>query len=186
MLRWIAPVVAFTTGLLCSSGGAMAAESAPTGIRQSVRVTPEFDEPWLQQGVCRSATFRELVANLTRSDVIVYVQPRFLSSQSLAGGLQFVSVTPTARILRIVINLKVLGTDRSGAIATLGHELRHALEVSNAPEIRSVETFNEYYRRHQVDADRYDTAAARHTERYIRAELFRSSEASCPAGRQPA
>jgi len=180
MRRWIVPAVAFATGLFCGSGAAMAAGSVPT-IGQSVRVPPEFHEPWLQQGMCRSATFRELIATLTRSDVIVYVQPRFLSTQSIAGGLQFVSVTSTARILRVVINLKSLGTDRSGAIAMLGHELRHALEVSSAPEIRSVATFNEYYRKHQTDPDRSDTAAARHTERDIRAELFRSSGASCSA-----
>ncbi len=180
MLRWIAAAAAFTIGLLGSSGSdAIAAEPVPTALGSSVRVTREFDGPWLRQGICRSATFRELVANLASTDIIVYVQPRFLSTQTVAGGLQFVSVTPTARILRVVINLHVIGTDHSGAIAMLGHELRHALEVADAPQVRSVAAFNEHYRRHQADTDRYDTAAARRTEREVRSELFRSSDRSC-------
>jgi hypothetical protein len=128
----------------------------------------------LEEGLCSSATFRSLVATLKRSDLIVYVSVKRLSSRRLAGGLQFVAATATSRILRAVIGLTV---DRTERLALLGHELQHAVELAGAPNIRSSTAFADYYRLHGVPGatqHAYETEAAHSTAERIRREAAES------------
>jgi hypothetical protein len=178
MTRLFGAAVGIAVALLYAAP-CTASESAPNASDSPVRIAPEFDELWLQPGICRSNTFRELVSDLSRSDVLVFVQPALLSAPGVGGVLRFVSATSTHRILVVLINLKTLGSNRLGAIAILAHELRHALEVADAPEIRSIDAFNAYYRRHDNGYGTSDTRAARETGRTVRAELFRSSDDDC-------
>jgi hypothetical protein len=58
-------------------------------------------------------------------------------------------------------------------VALLGHELQHAAEVADAPDVQTVHDFGEFYRRVGLPtgAGRYDSAAAQSAGRAVRAEL---------------
>jgi hypothetical protein len=106
-----------------------------------VRPTGPQAEDLLREGRQLSATFAALIEALEQSDLIVYVH---------AGGapgishLRFACATPRARFVRITIN----GLDaESIRIAALAHELRHAVEVAGAPEVRDDETLRAFYER---------------------------------------
>ena len=150
-------------------------------VYPAVRLSPNYHERWFEPGVCRSATFRSLVAELAASDVIVYVVPRFQGTRRVAGDLQFVTGSAAARILRVTINLRAVGHNPDVAIAMLGHELRHAVEVAQAPHVRSSEAFADFYREHGTETEWgvFDTSAARNSERDVREELLRSPRTSC-------
>jgi hypothetical protein len=126
----------------------------------------------LVQGQHRSATVRALVTQLERLDVIVYVEMQPSLRKRLAGMLTWVTATKQHRYVRIALNPE-LATDM--AIATLGHELQHALEVATAPEIVSEQTLANFYRSHgegstsQVNG--WDTPAARLAGDEVRREL---------------
>lgn len=139
-----------------------------------LRPASSFEAGLIEEGLCRSATLRSLVATLGTSDLIVYVNVRRLSSRGLAGGLQFVAATATSRVLRVLIGLTV---DRTARIALLGHELQHAVEVADAPDIRSGTAFDHYYRAHGVPGatqHAYETETARLAEARIRGEVAES------------
>jgi hypothetical protein len=60
-------------------------------------------------------------------------------------------------------------------IATLGHELQHALEIAREPSIVSTDTLIHYYAKHglsmKVHDNGWDTLAARQTGDDVRREL---------------
>jgi len=146
----------------------------PFATAARLRPASSFEAAMLDEGLCRSATFRSLVATLKTSDLIVYVNVKRLSPGNLAGGLQFVAATATTRIMRVVIGLTV---DRIARIAVLGHELQHAVEVAGSPDIRSSTAFADFYRSHGVRGatqHAYETEAARSTEERIRREAAES------------
>jgi hypothetical protein len=149
-----------------------------------LRAASSFEAGLIEEGLCRSATVRSLVATLKTSDLIVYVNVKRLSSRGLAGGLQFVVATTTSRVLRVVIGLTV---NRTARIALLGHELQHAVEVAGAPDIRSAQALDDFYRSHGVPGatqHAYETETARLTEERIRREAADSLTA-CGARHPP-
>lgn len=82
----------------------------------------------------RSATFRSLVRTIEKTDGIVYVErgrcghsvPACLCLSVVSGG--------GYRLLRILVD----GTaDIVSLIATIGHELRHAIELLTDPAVRA-------------------------------------------------
>lgn len=109
-----------------------------------VRIT----EPWLRQlftaGLSSSPTFRWLVERLEQSDVVAYLQTDVHGSAGVAGRLTFLSVVAGTRY--VVIRLTPL---RSAVqqLAMIAHELQHAVEVAERPEIVDPESmFREYMR----------------------------------------
>jgi hypothetical protein len=124
-----------------------------------------FDDPLISaamaRGESRSPTFRRLVERLTASDVIAYVERR-PPTGSAGGFTQFVSSTPYARYVRIVLDVDKVN---DGMVGLLGHELRHALEVADAPSVVDQDTYAALYRaigKASCDAPRwcFDTTAA--------------------------
>jgi hypothetical protein len=94
------------------------------------------------RGTARSPTFRGLVERLSASDVVVYIERRHVTGSG-SGFNQFVSSTPQARYVRIVLDV----TDANdGVVGLLGHELRHALEVADAPSVVDQDTYAALYR----------------------------------------
>ena len=81
----------------------------------------------------RSATFRSLVDTINASDSIVFVEPG-----KCGHGVRacFVSVTAvdSHRYMRVVVDTRKVDWDLMGSI---GHELRHTIEVIDRPTIRS-------------------------------------------------
>src|SRR4029453_14796893 len=97
----------------------------------------------LGEGVRRSATVAELVAELQRHDVIVYVELDLLKDRA-RGATTLFTAPPLSRMLRVVISWRLGPRER---IEVLGHELHHALEIARAAEIVDGPTFRRFYRR---------------------------------------
>lgn len=126
----------------------------------------------VQAGREQSPSFSALVDRLAATDVVVYVKCALLRPH-LDGELTFLSAVAGFRyvVVRIAPHLT---TPRK--IAILGHELQHALEIAERPEIvdsatlaRAYEQFG-FTRRAGSRMD-FDTAAAIGTGRTIWREV---------------
>jgi hypothetical protein len=141
-------------------------------IEYHVRATDPLVRAWLAGGIAASATLRDVVSQLVASDIIVHVQLVDRISGGASGQLYFVTATPSVRYLRAEI---VRGASRTDTIALIAHELQHAAEVAGAARVRDSVSLGTFYRGmhdNAVDANRYDSAAARHTETAVRREVI--------------
>lgn len=142
---------------------------------QRVRATDGVVLQRLHDGYRRSATFRQVVLALERSNVIVYVVPGFCEVGRVAGCLlRFVRVAGSDRYLRIVVS-RALSEDR--LIAVVGHELQHAREVAAAASVTDSKTMLALFRQtgfrecRGVIGECYETRVAIATEDAILKEL---------------
>jgi hypothetical protein len=95
----------------------------------------QADQRWLlEKGARESPTLANLADELCRTDVIVYVRVELTMPNSLAGSCGLVTSAPTRRYLVIRLNNKI--TFVMDRIATLSHELEHALQIGRAPWVR--------------------------------------------------
>ena len=85
----------------------------------------------LRAGVARSATFRAIVETLEGSDLIIYIEARPIR---LPGQFQFLAASPGCRHVRVSVRTPGLDTEQ---VAWLGHELWHAVELAEAPDVRN-------------------------------------------------
>jgi hypothetical protein len=99
---------------------------------------------FVAEGQRRSQTIRALVARLEQSDLIVYIRARQFTSPLTTGHMQFVGATPGRRYVMIEI---ACGESWNIQLATLGHELRHAVELGEVPWVRSAEDVEAHYAR---------------------------------------
>ena len=86
----------------------------------------------IERGLRQSPSFRELVERLQRSDVVVYVDEDYFQSKALAGQLSFLTRAGGYRYVRVRLQWR---SHDSQQIATLAHELQHALEIAGRPDI---------------------------------------------------
>jgi hypothetical protein len=136
-----------------------------------VRTTDPSVARLLRRGVSRSGTFAGLISHLNASDVIVYIEVVPTLPATLAGRLLLMPMSNHQRYLRIQMALKTTPND---LIATIGHELRHAIEVADSPDVRSDADLERLYERIGVrshNAHCYETTAAQTTARVVRREL---------------
>ena len=165
-------VLVFAT---CVPAGAIIAEPASHG--PTLRPMDAQLRGAVQAGREQSPTFRALVDRLAATDVVVYVKcawlrPRVdgeLTFLTAAGGLRYV-------IVRVAPHL---ATQRK--IAILGHELQHALEIAERPEIVDSTTLALAYEqfgftRRAPSRVEFDTAAAIATGNTIWREVTSQSE----------
>lgn len=165
-------LVSLAIGARCQAQAPTRSQDIPPADPTSrLRPASAVEASVIEDGLCRSATFRSLIAALETSDVIVYVSMSLLPDRRLNGGLQFIGATTTDRILRVMLRFPL---ERYARMAMLGHELQHAIEVAGAPEIRSQKSFEDYYRRNGMPGateSGYETDAARRTEVRVREEV---------------
>jgi hypothetical protein len=135
-----------------------------------VRPTGALGRELIETGMARSATFRRLVHRIEASDVIVYVQLEPGLPTGIGGLLEFMGVGGDVRFLRITLGRQL---HRPILVALLGHELQHAVEVADAPGVRSATQLEALYRSigHPVGSHRYDSVAARSAGQTVRDEL---------------
>jgi hypothetical protein len=147
-----------------------AAIATPTGGPR-IRPNDVRSANLLLQGLQRSATLRRLVDDLADGDLIVYIEMQPRLRARLAGTLTWITATPKFRYVRVSWNPEI-GTE--AAIATLGHELQHALEVAREASIVSASTLEAFYREHGIDMrshNGWDTLAARDRGDAVRRDL---------------
>ena len=139
--------------------------------QRHVRTTDPAVRRLLRLGLQRSATFKALMTYLNASDVIVYIQAATDMPRSLSGRLLMLPSPDGQRYLRIQIAPSGTPND---LIAVIGHELRHAVEVADAPEVHDDAGLLKLYERigeHSHGEHRYDTRAAKTTGNQVRKEL---------------
>ena len=110
------------------------------------RVRPADDRSAtvLRRGLLGSQTLRALVERVENSDVVVYIEMRPGMPPDQAGGVAFVSAAGRFRYLRIRLNPALSGQELA---ATLGHELRHVVEIVDDPDVRDERSMSAMYAR---------------------------------------
>jgi hypothetical protein len=132
------------------------------------------------EGRDRSATFRSLLEGLNVSGWIVFVQEGACRLPRVRGCLlHSVGMFDGRRYLRIVLSGPPASRDET--IATIGHELQHAVEVVDDPSITKASDISDLYRRigyvsmKTASGQLYETRSAVRTGVAIREELRRES-----------
>ena len=140
---------------------------APT---RRVRTTDHSVRKLLKRGYRQSSAFRAMVTRLQRSDVYVYVEEVPRLPGALEGRTMILPAAHGHRYVRIQIALRGSTED---AIALLGHELQHAVEIADAVEVTDEKGMEALYVRIGIrgGAHIYDTLAAQEMGRRVRREL---------------
>jgi hypothetical protein len=130
----------------------------------------------IRQGYDRSATFRRLVDTLQHSNVIVFVQPGSCVGGRVRSCLVAVAGSDHDRHIRI--RLDPQHTIKNGLIAAIAHELQHAVEVAESPDVVDRASLAALYRRIAIGrcgrglSEECETARALTTERTVYLELY--------------
>jgi hypothetical protein len=126
----------------------------------------------LLEGVQRSRTFRALLDELEDGDLIVYVEAQPGLDRIVAGQVTWMAAAGRARYIRISVNPTL--TTRV-LVATLGHELQHAVEIAREPSIVDPSSLDRHYAAHGIDApphlEGWDTQQARVIGEAVRREI---------------
>jgi hypothetical protein len=155
---------------------AAAAHAQPPSRMPSPHIRPESQDAHrlLDELIARSPTAEGLVDHLEQSNVIVYVRFRWFATDAINGHIGLASSDPHHRYL--IIELACRRT-RLQQLETLGHELRHAVEIADATSVTNAAALSQLYRRigqpvSGVGAlEAYETTAAADTGRQVRSEL---------------
>ena len=128
-------------------------------------------------GHARSMAFRDLVDEIQRSNAIVVVQLGLCANGRIRSCVANVEGTLERRHIRIKVNTR---TTDDRLIATIAHELQHAVEILREPDVIDVASTLDLYRRIGTRdcrigwTDRCETEAALQVEARVNEELFGS------------
>jgi hypothetical protein len=101
-----------------------------------VRTTDQYIRDLLREGYRDSPTLCRLVKEIQQSDGIVYIEQGGCGASLSHGCLMHqVVASRSTRFLRIHVNVR--DEPRLELIARLAHELQHAREVLDVPDVRS-------------------------------------------------
>jgi len=156
---------------LGAAGTPLTADAVLDAPTRHVRSTTRAMARLLRSGYEHSPTFAALIARLQASDVYVYVEEVPRLPGALEGRLLILPPAHGVRYVRIQIALR---GELNDSIAVLGHELRHAVEVADAPDVVDVNGLAALYRRIGIDRgnNEYDTLDAQETGRRVLKELI--------------
>jgi hypothetical protein len=158
------------------------ATNSPAAETHRIRTTDPMLRDLLAQTAAKSPAMAALQQRLRRSDVVLYVHcdDSLLGLGKLRGETTILSATPDNRFLKSRIKCRVL---ESSLMLVLAHELRHAVEIADAPEVVDAESLLAFYARigREIQTTscctrRFETAAALQTEDVVRRELGQPSE----------
>lgn len=144
------------------------------GLFTRVRSTQRFIIALIREGYSRSSGFRELVDVIKESNVIVFVQPAFCAGGRIRSCLVSVNGSTRQRHIRIIVDPH---TTHDRLIATVAHELQHAVEIAEHPDIIDGSSALAFYRRialgrcHDGLSEECETTRALATERRVLEEL---------------
>lgn len=152
-----------------------AAPVSPSAVLESptrhVRTTFPYAQALLRDGFQRSPTFARLLVRLERSDVIVYIESQVPMPPGIDGRLVMLSTAHGMRYVLIQMGMRI--DSLPDAIALLGHELEHANEIADAPDVIDMNGFVALYEQIGVKngSHQYETKMAQEAGRQIRREL---------------
>jgi hypothetical protein len=159
---------------------AVAAEaSTQTADTARVRSTDPVLSALIREGAERSATFEGLVDAIGRSHGIVYVEFGYCARARLSGCvLPYLASSNGDRYLRVLITPDGNRRSRDQLLGLIAHELRHANEILEHPEVVDVKTMEALYKRigtpETGGLSGYETSAARAAGEAVMRELQRS------------
>lgn len=143
---------------------------APTHVRTH---SPELASV-IRQAAERSTTFRSLVDAIDASDGIVYVEPGDCG-RGVRACLVTVTAAGPARILQVRVDPRKADWDLMGSI---GHELRHVVEVLGSPAVTSTAAMFFFYEREGRRVSHgFETDGAVRAGNRVRAEVRRADAA---------
>ena len=131
---------------------------AECSVGPRVRSSHAYLRAMIDQAVVRSSTFRRIVAAIEATDGIVYVEHG--DCKHGVRACLALDVTPAAgyRILRVIVDARQPDWD---VMASIGHELRHALEVLEDPGLVDTARVFQFYAQAHHEKDRpFETRAA--------------------------
>ena len=169
-------VVALIFGALAVHQG-----PSPTVVDEAphlVRVKPADAEMrrLVLSGHARSATFRALMDEIHRTNVVVVIQFGQCAKGRIRSCVSHVEGDSRQRHIAIKLNASAT---TNGLIATIAHELHHALEIAREPDVTNSEQALALYRRIAIGRcgqgldERCETEAARQIEARVNEELAR-------------
>jgi hypothetical protein len=142
-----------------------------------VRSTNEYTIGLVREGYERSAAFRALVDALERSNVVVLVQPGLCAGGRIRSCV--VSVVGSERDRHIRVKVDPQHTVSNGLIATIAHELQHAVEIAEHPDVTDGSKTLRLYRSLAFGrcrdglSEECETTRALDTERVVLVELLK-------------
>jgi hypothetical protein len=182
-------LLALIFGSLIAAAGLEAKDARPAEARSAAAEAADPNEAWrearlrpqdsrladlLRDGVARSATFRALVNRLESGQVIVYLSTSLTLRSTLAGKLTWMTKAGAFRYVKATINANQTADQM---IATLAHELQHALEVSDDLDVTDQRSMLALYKRigrpsHSILVEAWETQAAHDAGVQVRRELL--------------
>jgi hypothetical protein len=122
----------------------------------------------IQEATERSVTFLRLVDTIDATDGIVYVEQGHCGHHVRACLALTAWVAGPSRILRIVVDTH---RDRGELLASIGHELQHAVEAIGDPHVTNAHTMYSFFDRIGPTSEgRFETEAAIHAGMDVLAE----------------
>jgi hypothetical protein len=163
--------IVVATLMLWSLPRPLHAADAPATFRR-IRILPTCMHTLLEDAAAVSPTVRALVARIEHSNLIVYVRCVALNQSSFVGRLLFLTAMVGQRY--VVIELRNPEPWQT-QVATLAHELQHAVEIADAPWVVSQAGMAQYYSQGGITVGTrpltFDTDAARQVGLRVQREL---------------
>jgi hypothetical protein len=127
----------------------------------------------LQEGMSRSETFRALVNRVEAGNVVVYVAVSPMMRSSLAGALTWMTRAGDYRYVRASISIEQTFDQ---TIASVAHELQHAIELIEDESVVDEKSLTALYKRIGQRSSAagplgWETVAAQRTGTQVRREL---------------
>jgi len=136
MRRCLASLVGL---VLATSASAQEIIEPPPHVRADREVRRLVDE-----AAQRSPAIRDSIGRLQELDVTVYVRMKAFTQIDLDGRIALLS---TAGLHRYLVIELACGRSELTQMATLGHELFHAIEIAGEPSVVNVDTLAAFYSR---------------------------------------
>ena len=127
----------------------------------------------ISEGFDRSATFRALVDAIHRSNGVVIVQYGLCANGRFRSCVTNVDGDRDRRSIRIKVDTRA---NDNRLIATIAHELHHALEILSDPEVADPKAVVALYRRIGTGACRQGLSEACETDEALRVETVVNDE----------
>lgn len=167
------------TLVLCLVAGAAAADKTKKTKAPRPEVLRCVDASLMdliQQGLARSGTLQALTSHLERAGVIVFLSYDHQMPAAIAGRTRIISAAGGWRYLATELSDRLSRVD---LLSLLAHELQHAVEIADAPDVVDDATLTALYRRIGTDTGHntvegsvwFETQAAVETGRRVFCEL---------------
>jgi hypothetical protein len=130
----------------------------------------------IREGNEQSGTFRKITDKIGQSNGIVYVEFGYCAFGHLNGCLlPVIASSPGVRYLRAIVTPDKTRRSHAQLLALIAHELQHALEVFEHPEVSDMRSMEAMFRRigspEKNGMTGYETSAARASGDAVLADL---------------